>query len=71
MADGIVCIHCGRYETDHELGLEEANKKVPGYKVPLTECPCYEPEDEKLSKRLEQLAAEEKKRRLKFDVPYD
>ena len=53
MADGIVCLHCGRYETDHELGIEEADETVPGYKVPLSACPGYHPEDEELAKRLE------------------
>lgn len=65
MADGILCKHCGRQETEHSFEEEEieANevykKKLRGYKKSLWDCPGYKPENPKLARELAKAAKKE------------
>ena len=58
MADGILCLHCGWQETDHEHRSD--NDLLPGRKKTLNQCKeesGFTPEDPELAEKLAQEAA--------------
>ena len=74
MADGMLCVHCGWQETEHDEGLMPGDKKLAkihlsGRKKTLEQCPGFTPEDteeaERLAKEAVKDAAEQKGRRMK------
>lgn len=64
MADGILCLHCGWQETEHELMPKEGRKKVRGRQFSLARCPGYKPEDPELAEELEELAYRQELRNM-------
>ena len=67
MAFGIECKHCGQQGTPHdhpELFQEGREEILEGFKVPLKECPGYEPIDKERHDRLIADAKEQHEREL-------
>lgn len=63
MANSQCCVHCGWYETDHEI-LQNAITHRNGYRYYLDDCPGFKPPKETRSERKNRLRAEEDERWL-------
>jgi hypothetical protein len=61
MADGFKCANCGWQETEHEIGHEDAEEHIPGYRNSLANCQGFQlsTRDERRSERMNRLSEDD------------